>query len=440
MRLLLFIATYFSTCIAASSQNIDIRGEYIRCYKDIAVKEMRRSGVPASIKLAQGILESSCGNSTLAKNANNHFGIKCSATWKGSTFMQKDDDLDEKGQLMESCFRVYENAEACYIAHSEFLCDPQKNNRYGFLFQLDPTDYKSWAKGLSSAGYATNPNYSGALIRIIEECRLYEFDNAQPAAEIVRIINDVKMVSARAGQTPEEIAAAHHLSTGKILSYNEGFGGAKQTLKSGEFVYLQRKRTFFRGGSKIHIVQPGDNMFRISQLYGIKLNALYRKNRLKNGTEPAIGQKIQLRGRVRKNNIPKLRPETETPNLDMKNTANESVVDASKELNPDELNRTPAKTKQKKSSETPDDSEDQRPEADLAEIQSQTTPPGKISGTKPNAGGADSTNSTIQYTVKAGDTLYAISRKFKMSIDEIKALNPGLTDQIKTGNVLSLRR
>lgn len=433
---LLFVLC-FGVFFNTIAQNADIRGEYIQRFKDVAMKEMRRTGVPASIKLAQGILESACGNSALARNANNHFGIKCAPTWKGSTFMQKDDDYDEKGQLRESCFRAYENAEACYIAHSEFLCDPQKIGRYGFLFQLDPSDYKSWAKGLSTAGYATNPSYADALIRIIEECRLYEFDTAQPAAELIEIINDVKMVTARKGQTPEEIADRYHLSAGKILAYNEGFLGAKQALAGGEYVYLERKRGFFRGGIKYHTVQAGDNMFRISQQYGIKLSSLYRKNRMKPGTEPAAGQKIRLRGRVSKKNIPLLRKHVKNEKANSGPTENSSLMDNSREVDPEELQVKKSAGMEKKLSELPGTANDNRSES------SETDDQNKPSAKKNNPGPQDdddteSGTGTIEYTVKAGDTLYAISRRFKMSVAEIKSLNPGLTDSIKVGRVLIL--
>ncbi|MCB0375607.1 MAG: glucosaminidase domain-containing protein, partial [Sinomicrobium sp.] len=126
--------------------------KYIDEYKDIAIREMERAGIPASIKLAQGILESNAGQSDLARRANNHFGIKCGDNWNGRTLHKKDDDYDATGKLIESCFRVYRNAEASFVAHSEFLRDPKKTYRYGFLFQLDPTDYERWAYGLKKAG------------------------------------------------------------------------------------------------------------------------------------------------------------------------------------------------------------------------------------------------------------------------------------------------
>ena len=143
------------------------KDNYIKKYKDIAMREMERSGVPASIKLAQGILESNAGKSTLARKANNHFGMKCGSQWKGKTFYKEDDDYDEEGRLIKSCFRVFPSAKECYVAHSEFLRDPRKRYRYGFVFELNPKDYRSWSKVLKTACYATIPIYAEKLIRII---------------------------------------------------------------------------------------------------------------------------------------------------------------------------------------------------------------------------------------------------------------------------------
>ena len=161
-----FSQSYFSP------ENVQDQERYIKRYAKIAMREMERSGVPASIKLAQGIWESGAGTSTLARSANNHFGIKCGSNWKGDEYYKEDDDYNDQGRLIKSCFRKYRNADASYVAHSEFLRDPRKAFRYGFLFRLDPTDYKGWARGLSKAGYATDVNYSRRIIDIIERHNL----------------------------------------------------------------------------------------------------------------------------------------------------------------------------------------------------------------------------------------------------------------------------
>ena len=151
MRHNIFRKIFFSLAIMLSLTGSSIGqykqdvANYILTYRDIAVKEMERTGIPASIKLAQGILESGAGKSELSVNANNHFGIKCGKDWNGQSYSLEDDDFDTVGVLTKSCFRVYNDATESYIAHSEFLRNPAKNSRYGFLFALDPRDYKEWA-------------------------------------------------------------------------------------------------------------------------------------------------------------------------------------------------------------------------------------------------------------------------------------------------------
>ena len=161
---------------SSTSGTGDIQLDYVQQYKNVALSEMQRAGIPASITLAQGILESASGRSELASNANNHFGIKCAGDWTGKTFYKKDDDRGADGQLIESCFRKYNDPQESFFDHSEFLRDPRKSNRYGFLFNLDKRDYKSWARGLQSSGYATSQIYADQLIDLIERLRLFEYD------------------------------------------------------------------------------------------------------------------------------------------------------------------------------------------------------------------------------------------------------------------------
>ncbi len=155
---------------------------YIDQYKDLAVAEMYRSGIPASIILAQGILESSNGNSTLATSSNNHFGIKCKSYWKGATYYHKDDDLDKNGKLMDSCFRAYETVIDSYVDHSNFL---MYTAHYSVLFQYDRTDYFNWATGLKACGYATDKAYAQKLIDKIELYDLHTFDLWQNPFELL---------------------------------------------------------------------------------------------------------------------------------------------------------------------------------------------------------------------------------------------------------------
>ena len=292
--------------------------DYIDRYKSIAIDEMERSGVPASIKLGQGILESAGGTSTLALRANNHFGIKCGGSWKGKTFYRKDDDRDENGKLIKSCFRKFNSARDCYIAHSEFL---RNNKRYDFLFFLNPRDYKSWSYGLKKAGYATSATYAEKLIKVIETYELYKLDDMTTVDVLagnttsldllgVLLNNDVKMVLANEGQTPAKIALATGVAVKSILKYNEKLADPNQLLIEKERIYIQKKRRSFRDKQKYHYVKEGDNMYQISQLYGIRLKRLYKRNRLKEGDQPAVGQRIKIRGwKVNATRIPKLRNE-----------------------------------------------------------------------------------------------------------------------------------
>ena len=168
MRNWILIGGFIAICNLGISQD---NTTYINLYKDLAVAEMIRTGIPASIKLAQAMLESNCGRSELACKANNHFGIKCGNDWNGNHFKKEDDDYED-GQLVKSCFREFRTVYDSYVAHSDFLTDPAKSARYGFLFDLKTTDYQGWANGLSRAGYATDPQYANRLISLIEKYHL----------------------------------------------------------------------------------------------------------------------------------------------------------------------------------------------------------------------------------------------------------------------------
>ncbi len=176
MKILLSLIFSGLFCLVHAEDNSKLAQSYINSYKAVAIQEMHRTGIPASIKLAQGLLESDWGRSDLAKTANNHFGIKCGGKWKGGTFYKEDDDKNSRGQLIESCFRSFGSPTESYMAHSDFLSDPKKEYRYGFLFDYSSTDYKAWAKGLKKSGYATDPNYPNKLIQIIENYELYKYD------------------------------------------------------------------------------------------------------------------------------------------------------------------------------------------------------------------------------------------------------------------------
>ncbi len=310
---------------------------YIQEYSSIAISEMERTGIPASIKLAQGLLESNWGRSDLAKNANNHFGIKCGASWKGERYFKEDDDY-HNGQLIASCFRAYTSPKESYEAHSNFLRSPRKSGRYDFLFAYPSTDYISWAKGLQKAGYATDPMYPGKLIRIIEKYQLYKYDKApkeiettkpsysdnrtiiavEPNAIVetrandvehfqdrIEQINSISMVRAREGESPLAIALLFGVSFEDLKSFNERLPDKNEVLKAGEIVFLGKKKRSFEGAKKVHEVQHGETMYMIAQQYGLRLSSLNAKNRMPGSAIPLAGEKIYLKRKVPATKRPK---------------------------------------------------------------------------------------------------------------------------------------
>ncbi len=295
--------------------------QYIDKYANVAIIEMERTGIPASITLAQAIAESSFGNSPLAFEANNHFGIKCGNTWDGASYMRKDDDYDPSGTLTESCFRSYVSAEQSFRDHSDFLTG---KDRYKMLFKFDKKDYKAWAQGLKSAGYATLPTYPEILIANIERYKLYEYDKQSsvivkktveaPLASAENSIfinsldlstieetdekgvykhNRLKMVVASETDTPERIALNYGISPDVLRKYNDL--SETDRLIPFQFVYLEPKRHWYKQSRDIHVVQENENMYLIAQFYGVKLSYLRTHNGLQVGDEPAAGSLIYLR-------------------------------------------------------------------------------------------------------------------------------------------------
>ncbi len=215
LRSLFFLLFFMQISLGAQTK---LRQAYIEKYKEVAIEEMMLFGIPASITLAQGILESGDGESKLAKEANNHFGIKCHLDWDGPKIYHDD---DEKGE----CFRKYKHAEESYRDHSTFLRD---RSRYADLFKLDRTDYKSWAHGLKKAGYATNPNYPKLLIKIIEENNLHQYDLRSNKTQMVlgeHMVftheNDIKYVEVGKEDSWESLSAELEISVDRLLKYNE---------------------------------------------------------------------------------------------------------------------------------------------------------------------------------------------------------------------------
>lgn len=276
---------------------------YFNKYKNIAIREMQRYGIPASITLAQGVLESGAGKSRLATVANNHFGIKCH-DWTGPSISHDDDEQGE-------CFRVYSSPIESYEDHSKFL---RGRKRYSSLFQLSRKDYRGWAHGLKRAGYATNPIYAYSLIDIIELYRLYEYDNmvlgnsdyVQPTptrpqqnnadmrTRQFRAFNDNCYLTAHAGETYEHIANEIGIKAYKLAKYNERPEDAR--LSEGEIVWLKKKQHHVPDnfGRQYHIAKSNESLYDIAQLYGVRLKNMIKANKkiVKRGLKE--GDKVML--------------------------------------------------------------------------------------------------------------------------------------------------
>jgi LysM repeat protein len=327
--LFLLISLLIVSTLSVHSQNKMSRRDYINTFKELAIKEMHRSGIPASITIAQGCLESDNGNSELSQRSNNHFGIKCKSDWKGEREYKDDDEKNE-------CFRKYRTAYESYVDHTDYL---MQTPRYAYLFKISHKDYNAWATGLRAAGYATDPNYAARLIKIIEDEGLQSLDNISPeglsdqnifaregktnrtepkrekkrdsfknvtlnpfGSREIESKNGLDMITVKVGDTFESIAAEMGMKTWEIHRYNDLTKDAPQP-EANTFLYIQRKRCRALKGNDFHSVQPRETLHDISQKYGVTMNSLYCKNRMKKGTEPRVGSKLYLR---------KLKPRTKT--------------------------------------------------------------------------------------------------------------------------------
>lgn len=263
--------------------------EYINKYDEIAVEQMKKYKIPASITLAQGLLESGAGQSQLARRSNNHFGIKCGSSWRGPSVRHDDDRRNE-------CFRAYYNPIQSYEDHSKFLAN---GKRYAFLFDLKTTDYRGWARGLKKAGYATNPAYASKLIQIIEDYELYKYDskNKKQKEKVYKhdiyIANGLLYVIAKDGDTFKSIGKDVGISSRKLASYNDLW--KKYPLMEGDIVYLKKKNKAYKGEKTYHVVKDGDSMHSISQTYGIRLDRLYKLNSKDEEYIPSVGDKVWIK-------------------------------------------------------------------------------------------------------------------------------------------------
>ncbi len=349
-RLTAIIAFLFISITTVQAQRRNARyNEYIKQYAPLAVEQMQRHKIPASITLAQGLLESGAGYSALARKSNNHFGIKCGGNWRGRTVRHDDDARNEcfrayrnpkdsyedhsdflkrgaryaflfklkitdyKGRhdddARNECFRAYRNPKDSYEDHSDFL---KRGARYAFLFKLKITDYKGWARGLKKAGYATDPSYANRLITIIEDYELYKYDSRGMSKRDARnwekelkkkpwlanphqvyIANDIAYVVARDGDTFKILGKEFDISWKKLVKYNDLH--KEYTLEAGDIIYLKEKRKKAAKPHTVYIVKDGDSMHSISQKYGIRLKNLYKMNRKDAEYVPEIGDRLRLR-------------------------------------------------------------------------------------------------------------------------------------------------
>lgn len=317
-----FIAAFAFTGSTAYGQNEAVIQQYINSYKELAIQEMKRTGVPASIKLAQGIHETSAGTSMLVNKSNNHFGIKCKNTWTGKTVKHTDDAPNE-------CFRKYERTEDSYRDHSDFL---KSSPRYASLFSLDPLDYEAWAYGLKKAGYATNPRYPQVIIKLIQDYNLQEYTlialerkpagndaivnvKQTPVKEIAATpailvteepvaklnyptgefrINETRVIYVKKGTSFLSIAEEYNIPLARIFEFNDMI--QSEFLNKDQLIYLQRKRK--TGNEEYHIVKHGESLYDIAQVQAIRLESLLEYNFMKQGTKPAAGEKLYLRPRT----------------------------------------------------------------------------------------------------------------------------------------------
>lgn len=513
--LLFLVSTY--------AQKIDTVAivDYVKKYKEIAISEMNRTGIPASITLAQGVHESGFGKSYLAQNTNNHFGIKCKQDWTGKTFKYTDDAPNE-------CFRVYDNVEDSYKDHSDFL---KNRERYASLFQLEKNDYKGWSYGLKKAGYATNPKYPAILIKLIEDFELYKFDNNETPTYLQATSNEVKIekeekphhhqkpikekeeettptkktetfiinenktnasvtklsnkkitqinkcdaikIYPSKGETLDLVATTFKKEKTNLLAYNDINNAT--TLKDGDIIFLEKKKKSNK--EKTYKVKQEDNMWSISQKKGIQLASLLKINKLVANEEPATKQVISLKKKIKeKPTLRTIATSTEIQKPDeikpvekqkMKNEAaetshNENIVRARDTIYPP-LEKTTDKIFSTDSNTVLGwENSTNLLEKNNAKVYTEkidtvtkiTLPNTPARSTSVFERGNETTPTvypkTIDYstlpktegnlhTVIKGDTLYNISKRYNISLEQLKEWNNLNDANIKLGQVLKIQ-
>ncbi len=403
------------------------RVEFIAKYKNVAIREMERAHIPASITLGQAILESDGGNSEMAQKANSLFGIKCS-NWDGPTYHKIDDDRNVAGELVESCFRKYPSFEESFIDHSDFLHSPNKP-WYLPLFELELTDYEGWAHGLLEAGYASNPEYPQLLIGIIEKYRLAQFDTQSTSAVVdistpeskeetvvspeISTINGVKCTSALIGETVFSVAERTNTGTRQLIKYNDDIRFANQKLEAGQIVFLHAKKSNNRNtATGYHLVKEGDRMESIAQQYGIRLFWLYFKNKMVEGMEPAVGTKIKLGG-ITVTKRPALAASSPKSNRRKHKSQLHGVVDFEVPAKVEAKQKPLSKAKIKQDNEVIDQD---FPSDELV-----------IGAGNPRT-----------HIVEKGETLWSISKTYKVDVSKLKELNDLSHNTLSVGQVIIL--
>jgi LysM repeat protein len=399
----LMIALAGKLCFA---QPANIIKEYILKYKDLAIEEMKRTGIPASITLAQGVHETFAGQSTLVIKSNNHFGIKCKSTWTGESVSHDDDAPGE-------CFRKYVSPADSYRDHSNFL---KNGARYAFLFRLDPTDYEGWAWGLKKAGYATNPKYPQILIKLIRDFQLQDYtliamgqktegpdvywvksetpfsaEQSQVVNAVVKTevkpeitkavypsgvfkINETKVLYVPKGTFYLNIANEHRIPLHRLFDFNDLH--PQEMADRDQLVYIQRKRK--TGSNDYHTVASGETLQDIAQAEGIRLESLLAYNFLKENMQPEAGQVLYLRHKAP--SMPKLA--TAVASVSVINSMSNNMVAASAETN----------------------------------------------------------NAFVVHIVQPKETVYSISKKYAVSMDDVLKWNDLSSVDLKTGQQLRIKK
>ncbi|MCB0537314.1 MAG: LysM peptidoglycan-binding domain-containing protein [Bacteroidetes bacterium] len=480
MRFLnILVFTLFSFSIFAQSKITN--EEYIEKYYPIAVRKMVEYKIPASITLAQGILESGSGNSALAKNANNHFGIKCHKDWEGKGYYMDDDEANE-------CFRVYTNPEESFADHSMFLTS---RARYKFLFEeYAVDDYKNWAKGLKAAGYATNPKYPELLTNLIERYNLNQYDKmglndilASSTSTTNNEVNDMQEWEETATATLKtiehngvkaivsngiklsDIAKKYDLTTEHLMQYNDV--KKDEFIDNGVFIYLAAKKN--KGDGIKHYVKRGETMWEISQQHGIKLKSLYKRNKIKEPQEVLDGEILYLQGKR----------ETAPKTVSHKFVMNEKQkikdeIEAAKQAKLEAERKAKEEAERKAKEEAERKAKEEAAKQALIEMQEREAAAQReleakqkayeeallkeqMEQEKQNTETNEQTEEVIEnkaadedvqiekpyqettaktYTVKAGDTLYGISNKYYVTVEKLIELNGLENSNLKIGQIL----